>query len=453
MKETQFGQRVYKFGWTLLLWNTVTFMFCISFCFCAKTLSWVVLKMFIPRRSSQRILQMTAFSPLTQRSNSSLSKIPVKVGQLSGRSSDTSIHIKPRMNQDASCPNLLANKPRRNSSTDSKHQDFPLTANSQVFYDIMETVPIRPQCQTIYKNDRIFPCNDNERRFDKHLENQCAKLREEMAKLQATSLKEHAVLSRKLDAITKEKKDIAKLLTTVQKENRAAKQQLEELMQEKAALVKRLENATKEFKSNTKTKKIALQKLDEATANCENLNKQLEQVSRDKEILEGKLKLLEKEYEKLQERVIMSSKTNLDNYQEHTPERDNTMKNISPHTGHLEVCQSEISLSAQGNATDTARTEEETDVSEFFGGGPRFRYWGGRAGDMISALALRMNEKVGILSNIRETRSDHGDLSTSSSPDIRPLDRIVSSSAAFQNFLRSLHNENRSNYTVVYDTF
>ncbi|CAH1999745.1 unnamed protein product [Acanthoscelides obtectus] len=434
MKETQFGQRVYKFGWTLLLWNTVTFMFCISFCFCAKTLSWVVLKMFIPRRSSQRILQMTAFSPLTQRSNSSLSKIPVKVGQLSGRSSDTSIHIKPRMNQDASCPNLLANKPRRNSSTDSKHQDFPLTANSQVFYDIMETVPIRPQCQTIYKNDRIFPCNDNERRFDKHLENQCAKLREEMAKLQATSLKEHAVLSRKLDAITKEKKDIAKLLTTVQKENRAAKQQLEELMQEKAALVKRLENATKEFKSNTKTKKIALQKLDEATANCENLNKQLEQVSRDKEILEGKLKLLEKEYEKLQERVIMSSKTNLDNYQEHTPERDNTMKNISPHTGHLEVCQdmnlasvsqtemdmkniqvkikqleknlenfnttnplgyqngeaeSEISLSAQGNATDTARTEEETDVSEFFGGGPRFRYWGGRAGDMVM---LKVNE-------------------------------------------------------------
>nr|CAI5838357.1 unnamed protein product [Callosobruchus analis] len=569
IKETQFGQRLYNFGWTLLLWNTVTFIFCLSFCFCAKTLSWVLWKMFMPGRSGQQILQMATFSTMPQRSNSSLSKIPVKVRQLCGRSSDTNINIKPKIGQDASCPNLLTKKLNRGSST----------ANSQVFYDSMETVPLKPQCQTIYKNDRIFPDNESERKFDKHLENQCEKLREEMVKLQANSLKEHAVLSRKLEAVTKEKKDMAKLLATltyeemstllaqieailnsrpliplspdpsdcdvltpahfligrrlisvpdpnlidikttrlsrfqlIQQHNqvfwkRWSAEYLHELQERTkwkqwqqqlklgtlvllrddqapplcwrlgrvqalhpgpdgvarvasirtpqgiAALVKRLENATKEFKNNTKTKKFALQKLDEATANAENLKKQLEQVTRDKEILEGKLRLLEKEYEKLQERVIMSSKTNLDNYHERTcmPERDSSDKRADQAMGHLEVCQvkrklgnsitteidmkkiqvkikqlernlenfnsssptglqnveaeSEISLSAQGNATDTGRTEEETDVSDFFGSSPRFRYWGGRAGDM--------------------------------------------------NFLKSLHNENKSHtsHSVVYDTF
>nr|CAH7732452.1 unnamed protein product [Callosobruchus chinensis] len=331
IKETQFGQRVYNYGWTLLLWNTATFIFCVSSCFCAKTLSWVLWKIFISGRSGQQILQMAAFSTLPQRSNSSLSKIPVKVRPLCGRSSDTNMHIKPKIAKDASCPNLLAKKLNRGSST----------ALSQVFYDSMETVVLNPQCRTIYKNDRSFHDNDLERQFDKHLENQCAKLRDEMAELRANSLKEHAVLSRKLEAVTNEKKDMAKQLATVQKENRAAKQQMEELMQEKAALVKRLENATKEFRNNTKTKKIALQKLDEATAEAENLKKHLEQVSRDKEILEGKLKILEKEYGKLQERVIMSSKTNLDNYHQRTcmPERDSSDKKSNQTIGHLEVDQ------------------------------------------------------------------------------------------------------------------
>ncbi|VEN54662.1 unnamed protein product [Callosobruchus maculatus] len=129
--------------------------------------------------------------------------------------------------------------------------------------------------------------------------------------------------------------------------------------------------------------------------------------------------------------------------------------NSSNPTGLQNVeAESELSLSLQGNATDTGRTEEETDVSDFFGSSPRFRYWGGKAGDMISALATRMNEKVSILSHIRETRSEHGQAQdfSASTPDVRPLDRIVSSSAAFQNFLKSLHNENK-NHTVVYDTF
>lgn len=89
--------------------------------------------------------------------------------------------------------------------------------------------------------------------------------------MQTTSLKEHAVLSRKLESVNTEKKELVKELAVAQKENRAAKQQLEELLQEKTALVKKLENATKEFKCNTKTKKVALAKLEEVTNNVEDL--------------------------------------------------------------------------------------------------------------------------------------------------------------------------------------
>lgn len=106
---------------------------------------------------------------------------------------------------------------------------------------------------------------------EQHLELKCSKLREELHRLQTTSLKEHAALSRKLDSVNKEKKEISRQLAVAQKENRAAKQQLEELLQEKASLLKKLENATKEFKFNTKTKKFALARLEEVTGNVEEL--------------------------------------------------------------------------------------------------------------------------------------------------------------------------------------
>lgn len=107
--------------------------------------------------------------------------------------------------------------------------------------------------------------------IEQQLEIQCKRLREELHRLQTTSLKEHAVLSRKLESVNTEKKELVKELAVAQKENRAAKQQLEELLQEKTALVKKLENATKEFKCNTKTKKVALAKLEEVTNNVEDL--------------------------------------------------------------------------------------------------------------------------------------------------------------------------------------
>lgn len=149
-------------------------------------------------------------------------------------------------------------------------------------------------------------------------------------------MKEQAQMQKRLDLITKDKRELAKQLTMTQKENRAAKQQLEELLQEKFLLHQRLENATTEFKNNTKSKKVALAKLEEVTCktffnlflpmtfyflgNVENLKRQLEQVSRDKEILENKLSILQKEYEKLQERVLLyQSAAETDVY---PPERD-----------------------------------------------------------------------------------------------------------------------------------
>lgn len=135
--------------------------------------------------------------------------------------------------------------------------------------------------------------------FTESLEKQCAKLREEMLVIRATALKEHAVLSRKLETVIKEKRELSKQLAIAHKENRAAKQQLEEMLAERAMLLKRLENATKEFKANTKAKKATLGKLEEAEATIEVLKQQLEQMTRDKEVLERKFGVLQEEYERL----------------------------------------------------------------------------------------------------------------------------------------------------------
>lgn len=96
-------------------------------------------------------------------------------------------------------------------------------------------------------------------------------------------------------------------------------------------MLKRVENATKELRANNKTKKIALTKLEEATTTTDNLKRELEQMTRDKEILESKMKVLQEEYEKLQERVL-SCKSSYENNDFHgqTPERD-VYSNNNPH--------------------------------------------------------------------------------------------------------------------------
>lgn len=143
-------------------------------------------------------------------------KIPVIVKHNNPQLSDTHIEIKPKVNTDVSCPNLLLLK--KSQSTLSNHTE-PITL---------------AKCRTIFKNDKLFPSNTAEDvKFNKILENQCTKLREEISKLQASSIKERALLSKKIDALVKEKKELSKHLEFCRKENRGAKQELEELLQEK----------------------------------------------------------------------------------------------------------------------------------------------------------------------------------------------------------------------------
>lgn len=149
--------------------------------------------------------KITSKPPVTEIKECVISK------QVNPQLSDTRIEIKPKVTSDASCPNFVTKRTRSSLS-------HPIAATST--------------CKTIYKNTKLFPKPDEEK-FNKLLENQCSKLREEMAKQQATSMKERTVLSRKLEAVTKEKRELSKHLTFVQKENRGVKQELDELLVEK----------------------------------------------------------------------------------------------------------------------------------------------------------------------------------------------------------------------------
>ncbi|CAH1154282.1 unnamed protein product [Phaedon cochleariae] len=476
-KDSDWRAIVSKFGISMLIWNTITFIFSLIFCYLITTLGRFIWRISWSSRipSENAINQLLSTPIISEQPSTSLSKIPVIIKPLptNSRSSDTDLKMKPKVHSDASCPNLL---PKRTPSNMSHCTSMSL-----------------PQCHTLFKNNKLFsPTAEENDKLDRHLEIQCTKLRSEMVKLQASFLKERSIISRKLETAGREKKELSKQLTVAQKENRAAKQQMEELLQEKGVLIKKLENATKEFKSNIKTKKYALAKLEEVTTNVDNLKQQLQQVSRDKEILENKLKVLESEYEKLQERFILSNQTNFSGSQEHAAERDmsatkdrntagnsetfngaggNTastkdsslvsqadldMKKIQVKIQQLEKnlenfnkadpnnqngAQTESEISLLTNNSDTMRrTEDDTDYSEYYFPSPRIRFWGGRAGDVIQTLARGMNEKVRFLDNIKERCETEIDeySSQESLDDIRCPTRMVSSSVAFQNFLKCL---------------
>ncbi|XP_074029782.1 uncharacterized protein [Leptinotarsa decemlineata] len=478
--ESSHEIKVLKFGWRLALWNFIAFAISLVFCSFAKIVFWFFWKIFIYSKAKYPVNSIEI--PNSARSSSNHSKIPVmmKYSPKNLRSSDTNLKLKAKINADVSCPNLSA--PSRSPSVISQCKSENL-----------------PKCRTLYKNNRIFSADENETEtFESQADHQCKKLREEIAKLQSTSLKEHAALSRKLEAITKEKKEVSKLLAVAQKENRAAKKQIEELLQEKGVLIKKLENASKEFKSNIKTKKVALAKLEEVTANVESLKQQLEQATRDKEILENKLKVLGNEYEKLQERLILSNQQNFFN-NENRPEREfgeseetieskqgpaggreniqlsmketqndfesvsqteldmkkiqvkikqleRNLENFNNKTevgfSNGEQDESEISLSIiENNSEFQMKTEDDTDFSDYhISNSPRLRLWRGRAGEVIQTLASKVNEKVRFLHNIRESGETELDeySSQESLDDSRCPTRIVSSSVAFQKFLKGL---------------
>lgn len=162
----------------------------------------------LPAKQIFRSRQQISFARTANGGLTEKSRIPVMIKSNStiARSSDTNIKMK---TSETSCPNLTTLK--RSSSS------------------ISQSV-VTKNCQTLFRNNNLLP---HKTLFDRQLENQCSRLREEMIKMQANSLKEHAMLSKKLEAIAREKRELSKLFTVAQKENRAAKQQLDELLQEK----------------------------------------------------------------------------------------------------------------------------------------------------------------------------------------------------------------------------
>lgn len=124
-------------------------------------------------------------------------------------------------------------------------------------------------------------------------------MKEELLAVQAASLKEHAMLSRKLETVLREKRELSKQLAIAHKENRAAKQQLDELLSEKTGFLRKLETATKQLKANNKTKKLAFVKLEESQTLIANLKQQLDEVLREKNELERKIISLEEEIDRL----------------------------------------------------------------------------------------------------------------------------------------------------------
>ncbi|XP_050312502.1 uncharacterized protein LOC126747745 [Anthonomus grandis grandis] len=433
-----------QFGWSLLLWNTLTFI--ISMLVCSFIRSSVLLF-----RSLCKSYKAPEVPPLNQYENKSLSKIPVLVNKALTRNSDTTLlPLRTNYSKELSCPNLLCRASGSSASVST--------------------------CRTLFRKD-IYFCAPSGLSQEDQLEKQCKRLKQELHRLQTVSLKEHAILSRKLEAIVKERNELSRQFSVSKKENRAAKQQLEELLLEKGQLLKKLENAAKEFKSNTKTKKLALAKLEEVSGTAEELRQQLEQVSRDKEILDKKLKLLESEYNKLHERFIASQQKLYD--EENLPERDENcvkpakvlasvsqtevdMRNIQEkikrleknlenlNCGSVDLLASELSLSFDNNSASDSQNKHSswTNYSLLSSGStPRQTgYWSDKVADLISRnkrqfakiheLAVKMQEKTGWLGG-RPEEEEEVEVS-SDSEDAEPK-RMVSSSLAFKNFLKSLN--------------
>ncbi|XP_060529538.1 uncharacterized protein LOC132703978 isoform X2 [Cylas formicarius] len=434
-----------KIGWSFLLWNLVVFICSVVVCYIGRYAAYLIWKRY-QKRITKVVPQLPKSNDRIQRSLTTFSKIPRKI------------------NAEKSCPNLLT---RRTGSSLSTHMD---------------------ETKTLYTNNS-FNNNDSIQ-----IENPSKRYRDELVKYQIASMKDHAALSMKLEAVTIEKKELSKQLALAQKENRAAKQQLEELVEEKSALVKKLETATREFKNNTKSKKAALGKLEEATENAEKLRLQLEQVSRDKEILEKKLGLLENEYTKLHERFIDSQRTVVSTVDENVPERDRDrdkdsqfiqnpfqalasvsqteldMKNIQQKIKQLEKNLENFNMSSNELMSRNNFTQGESELSlttlesqirldeddtfsyaesGYSGNSPRQKYWSERVAELvgrnknkfvkIQELAIQMREKAKLLGHIGVVE-DYATDGHSSGEDREPR-RIVSSSLAFKNFLRrSVHN-------------
>lgn len=131
-------------------------------------------------------------------------------------------------------------------------------------------------------------------------------MRKEMLNLQSGSIKENAMLSRKLETALREKRELSKQLAIAQKENRAAKQQLEELLTERASFLQKLETATKQLKANNKTKKMAFMKLEESQTVIVKLKQHLEEALKEKDLMERRTVCLEEQLDRLKMEMEIS---------------------------------------------------------------------------------------------------------------------------------------------------
>ncbi|XP_057657075.1 uncharacterized protein LOC130894343 isoform X2 [Diorhabda carinulata] len=459
------------FGALLLLWNFATFVCSVIVCQFVKSCWWLIFNVKIKTILWKCLTLNFARTNSLSKINSTVSKIPIKIKPAPLTSLQV-MDLKKRLalKSDVSCPNFLRERTCSNLSD--------------------STTKSAPRCHMLFRNNKIFIPPKEERFMDTR---QITKLRAEILRLQSKFQKEHSDLLKKVDIANKEKKDINKQLLAIQKDNKTARQQIEELIQEKGMLLKKLEIATKDIKSNTKSKKAVMTKLEELTISSETLKQELEQVSRDKNILENKLKVLQGEYEKLQERIILPSDVNFrEDYHVNTPERDTNDRNINnTNTNKMEKTQSigRFSEKTDIEQQSISQTEldmkniqvkikqleknlenfnaekpefnfkksdpelnlnfgdnknvydEDTDNDYFFPNtSPRLRYWSGRAGDVIQSLASKVNDKVRCLNNIKEKCETEVDeySSQESLEDLRTPRRIVSSSVAFQKFLKNL---------------
>ncbi|XP_072389910.1 uncharacterized protein [Diabrotica undecimpunctata] len=506
--ETLFMERLEKtndviiklknFGGLLVLWNLITFVCSIILCQLVKFGWWLVFNAKFKKNFWSNLrLDTCVSSTRSISSTSSLhSKIPIKIKALPLTTLQR-LDLKKRLalKCDNSCPNFLSERTCSSISA--------------------ITIKSSPKCNTLCKNSLMcIPTKEDPYQLLMDTR-QVSKLRAEIISLQTKFQKEQLELSRKIDIINKEKKELVRQLTMIQKENRVAKQQIEELVQEKSMLFKKLESATKDIKSNTKSKKAALTKLEEMSVGYEKLKQELEQVTRDKAILENKLKVLQGEYEKLQERIILPAEFNFcEDYHVNMPERDTNngnaqsiemkgkcdkidvqqnnqrteqplsqaeldMKNIQVKIKQLEKNlenfnnqKSDYTLQGgdQGgselnlNITESkVILDDDMEAYDYFFPymTPRLRYCSGRAGDVVSfrppflpvdvnsqvsviqTIANKVNEKVRLIDNLRDKGESEADeySSQESLSDIRIPRKIVSSSVAFQKFLKNLQPE------------
>ncbi|KAF5272196.1 hypothetical protein FQA39_LY01278 [Lamprigera yunnana] len=234
-----------KKGYTLMdcviFWNVLIFITTITLCLIRK-----VTNDYLKLRSKENGLFHQTLFDVVKKSNSS--KIPV----------------------------LSSSKSTFNISAENSESTFKSNSNA-----------------SLKSGDSDKPARDVAKETLKH--------RNDVVTMRAISITEHAVVSKKLENVSREKRELARKLKTANRETHAARNQVEQLLSEKCSLLERLQCATKEFRENTKSKKNALAKLEKSQGNVTALMQELDKLKAEKANLEIKIKEIDMENRQLKE--------------------------------------------------------------------------------------------------------------------------------------------------------